>query len=411
MSQFDESKVKRDDSGKFAEKPPAPESGVSLDDRITVIESPDYQRARDELRADPIIQSMADDLERDFGSARGGLDFIRSNEWGFTQGALSRYNSQGGQVDSHIGGPAEAVRAELEERAGGPAPVDDGAPLSQQAESTMKEVRRGEWTISDAQVVDEDSDDPRIVRQQIHLGGVPHVRAANMAAAEIYREIEDPEVVRSKIDQLAAAGKPMTVLTASKAGTIRALEGRGFVSANGRTALLGKGSRTRGYYVDDLDVIDVTPGYGGQKGLDETWRRRMATHVPRVTPVGDLSDVPDVGDNAPVPDRVAAVYMIDHPGFGGGRESGCLFMATDRQTGDGGEKGDIVNGYFWAPGRSHGQLTSETSSMYSSDLKARGGQVADYRSGSMKFSDCWKDMPDDAGEGYRRVLGRSWRRD
>lgn len=74
-----------------------------------VIESDDYRREVEALKADPIIQAMVDELPP-------GFDPAITETWGFVRGASFEYGARGGRDGRSIGGPARAIRALLEER-------------------------------------------------------------------------------------------------------------------------------------------------------------------------------------------------------------------------------------------------------------------------------------------------------
>ncbi len=288
------------------------------------------------------------------------------------------------------------------------APVDESPPEPNLA-------RKGTWHVADASSTTEERDG--FVRTTIHMGGRPDLKARNLAAAHIYEELSQADATAVKVDQLCAAGKPMTLLKVTRNGDVEAVEGRGAV-VNGRPFQYAKGSSTKGYYLDQGDVIDVTAGFGGQQGLSDTFRRRAAQFVPaveRIAMPGGFDDLPeydpDVFEDEDYETKIAAVYLITHPGISDGPVPGCLFFATDKQTGDGPNGTHIINGQFWAPGQDgplggEGGLTSESSSFYSGDLARLGGKVTDYVPGSMTFKDSWADMPSDRVEAYRRILGK-----
>jgi hypothetical protein len=80
-----------------------------LEDTVT-IEAAHYQETRDALAKDPIIQAMATELSN--------LDLVAeaTHESGnpryeFMLGALREYKRRGGTIQTHIGGPAEAILA------------------------------------------------------------------------------------------------------------------------------------------------------------------------------------------------------------------------------------------------------------------------------------------------------------
>lgn len=78
-----------------------------------VLESDDYRKTREALKADPIIRDMAggvrdhplDELQHEDGNPR----------WEFMSAALEEYKSRGGKIATHIGGPAEAILMILKE--------------------------------------------------------------------------------------------------------------------------------------------------------------------------------------------------------------------------------------------------------------------------------------------------------
>lgn len=68
-----------------------------------VIESDDYRREEEQLRADPIIQAMAAEIPATVPT--DGYDFMVR--------ALDEYKRRGGENARSIGGPARAIRAIL----------------------------------------------------------------------------------------------------------------------------------------------------------------------------------------------------------------------------------------------------------------------------------------------------------
>jgi hypothetical protein len=81
---------------------------------IMAIEAESYQATREALMADPIIQAMADVVPP---LAVAGLsDDDGEPTWGFIRKAMDTYARLGGTVETHIGGPAEAVLMIVRER-------------------------------------------------------------------------------------------------------------------------------------------------------------------------------------------------------------------------------------------------------------------------------------------------------
>lgn len=239
-----------------------------------------------------------------------------------------------------------------------------------------------------------------------HMRGRPHVRTRTGAAAALYADHRDPKAVAEEVEGLCRSGAKMTVLTRNSNGDIKAIEGTGSGGGSEPVVLLPR-SPMRPLSLDGVGgadpVLDVAPGHDRAQDLAESWNTHGMARTPQLTKVDDFEDVP-VRDPRVDQDDVAAVYFVDNPGWGNGPTSGCLFFATDRQPGDGPEGGDIVNGQFWAPKDS--DLTSESSSMYSGDIKRAGGKVAGYTPGSMDFTDAWKHVPGDRAGAYDTVLGR-----
>jgi hypothetical protein len=76
---------------------------------MSMIRAAHYDETIDELVKDPIIQAMAVSLTlQDVQGIHGT---------GFMQAALYEYGKRGGTVQSHIGGPAEALQRIVQGRA------------------------------------------------------------------------------------------------------------------------------------------------------------------------------------------------------------------------------------------------------------------------------------------------------
>lgn len=76
------------------------------------IQAAHYGETEAALAADPIILGMAADIPAD--TAKTMLD--GDPNWRFMQAALDTYKERGGEIPTHIGGPARAVQAVLRER-------------------------------------------------------------------------------------------------------------------------------------------------------------------------------------------------------------------------------------------------------------------------------------------------------
>lgn len=82
---------------------------------MSTIEGPEYQKTRDALKDDPIIQAMATEMTVAWETNR--FEFVhpaKVNErfqprWEFMSGCGREYHRRGGELGHHIGGPAEAI--------------------------------------------------------------------------------------------------------------------------------------------------------------------------------------------------------------------------------------------------------------------------------------------------------------
>lgn len=200
----------------------------------------------------------------------------------------------------------------------------------------------------------------------------------------------------------------VTVLAAGVDG-VRAVEGTVF-PIDGDDYLMVRGNTGAVMPLRHDNVLDASAGYGGAEQLARQFRD-IQSGVPVLQTVHPrdgfegLPDEDDVYGQADPP--IVAAYVVDHPGFEGypdAATSGCLFMATSIQRGDGPSGDHIVNGQFWAPDSS--QLESERSSMYTGDLARLGAKVRDYRPGALTYRQSWQDMPADRAGAYRRLFGR-----
>lgn len=77
---------------------------------MTTIRAAHYGETIAALKADPIIIEMAATITK--ADVAGGI-----HGTGFMQAALAEYNRRGGRVNTHIGGPAEAIAEIVNDRA------------------------------------------------------------------------------------------------------------------------------------------------------------------------------------------------------------------------------------------------------------------------------------------------------
>lgn len=298
----------------------------------------------------------------------------------------------------------------------GGAPAKDGGQFATEPRSTVdiqldaptapsrpvleKSAQQGMWFV-DQPNVEEVERRPGIRSVRMKFVGDPDKTTVNQAVVATW--FETPEDVAAKVGTLCRGGKPMTVLTITEGGTVNAIEGRGGV-VDGKPMLMCKGSSTKGWPISKLNIVDVAPGYGHQEAFADAWHARKNEFPLRVKPF-DTEGIPTYAENA---NKVAAVYLMDHPGFGPSGECatrGCLFFAVDRSPDN-----DIVDGYFWAPGDSG--LTSERGSFYTKDLAKWGGRVANHVPGSITYGSLIREeYPTNRGEAYRMAAGLDYHRD
>ena len=235
-------------------------------------------------------------------------------------------------------------------------------------------------------------------RYIIHIGGAPEVNARMAAIFRLYTPEERAWASLTASD-LANEGAKMTVL-ADRGNGASAIEGTGGVYG-GRNVIFCKGSKSKYYELDKLNLINVEKGYGRQDSLAATFDEK-ASLVP-VTEKPTYDGLPEYGesdeDDETDVTTIAAVYLIDGPDFGNGKEPGCMFLATDIQSADG-----IVNGYFWTPDDAV-LLTSESGSFYTKDLDRRAGRLRDFKPNSLTYTEAWH-LDEDRATGYRQVLGK-----
>ena len=71
-----------------------------------------YDRVERFLALDPIIQQMAEEIVK---ARKGGAGPYDLEDWYFIRGALGEYRARGGDIQTHIGGPAAAIRHIIKE--------------------------------------------------------------------------------------------------------------------------------------------------------------------------------------------------------------------------------------------------------------------------------------------------------
>lgn len=250
----------------------------------------------------------------------------------------------------------------------------------------LRETSRGVWGVVNATATIDGDGSTRI-----HLSGNPPVRAESGMVALRMERAEQTDALHNKLRNLA--GGKATVLMRAPTGNVIAREGTLFMNGDA-IGLVNKGDRSgKGIWLVDprrpngLQILGVTQGYGGQHALAADFRD-YADSLPQVDDA-TFDDIPEWDGVGEPPSAIAAVYVLDHPGFDGDQDGrGSMFFVTDFQPGDGSPTRDgagVVNGYGVYAASSG--LESEHGSMYASDLKRFGGRVKGYRPGSHTFRD------------------------
>lgn len=298
------------------------------------------------------------------------------------------------------------------------APVRSDDPfLADVAEAsvTAKDMKKGEVMIDDAvteHLASDERDGYTLSRTMVHTLGRPEIRNRNRAVADIYRRLhgsENEDVIRMAADNR----QNVTLLTISRAGSVSVKQGKLFTTGDGEVAILPKGSRANGFLLNTDSVVAVQKGYVPPEAVASQWEEAKARYVPETSAIADFYDVPEYDpDSADFTDEakhnIQAAYLVDQPNFDGGTSAGCMFLVTDKETGEN-DDDTILYGQFYAPEGSG--LHSEHSSYRASDLKRRGAKIDAYKKGSMSYEDAWRDMPSNSDQAFRKVLGRTYTSD
>ena len=255
----------------------------------------------------------------------------------------------------------------------------------------LRETSRGVWEVVNATTEDRSADGDVVRSLAVHMGGIAHRRAESGMVALRMQRADAFDEYPPELRQLAEDGSKVTALVRLPNGDVEAREGTVFL--NGESiGLVNKGDRFgKGIWLYDprrrtgVKVLAVARGYGAQQPLADQYRSCAAES--RSLGPATFGDIPEWDGNGEPPSEIAAVYVLNHPGFDGDQDGrGSVFFVTDFQPGDGspgcGGAG-IVNGYgVYAAGSG---LESEHGSMYASDLARFGGRVKGYKAGSHTF--------------------------
>lgn len=255
----------------------------------------------------------------------------------------------------------------------------------------------------------------------IHHDGAPDLRAgAKMAALSVQNGEGGQDEVLATLRTLATEDSPATVLAQFPSGEVTAQEGTITLTSGGELVLVAKGPTGRSGAVGEgthltrvesearrhaanaqamerfagigtetryATPLAVMAGHGHAPALANLYHDHTS-RLPALAPV-TVEGIPVAAAGQEPPSEVAAVFVVDHPGFDGSQDGrGAVFFVTDLQPGDGSREAwgeGIVNGYtVFSPTSG---MTSEHGSMYVSDLSRLGGRVHGYRPGALTFSD------------------------
>jgi hypothetical protein len=223
-----------------------------------------------------------------------------------------------------------------------------------------------------------------VTSQSFRIGGTPHINARQLAIAALYAA-DERDAAETQAGVLSDLGSKLTVLRIDSAGYVQVVEGTGLMY-EGRPMLKSKGSSTRGHYIEGFGIVAVAIGYGKGQPLVDEYNYR-AVIVPAVG-YATLEGIPEYEENDDDSD-IAAVFLMTSYDFGHGAAAGCLFLATDIDSGDKAET-TVVNGFFWAPNGV--DAVSEHGSFAFRDLDAMSGRVRDYKPGALTFAGVMNDQ-------------------
>lgn len=274
------------------------------------------------------------------------------------------------------------------------------------APAQLNEIRRGVWEVACASSRTAPlAGRPR--RVEVRPDGIAEIRAQSAMVALRVSRAEQDDATLSKLIKLAGEERKATVLVARPNGDVQAVEGQLHLHQSGHgVALLAKGQSSKGEWLTRSPQIDsdpqtkvlaVRPGYGHAAELATVWADHAAK-CPELTEA-TFDGIPQYDGRGEPPREIAAVYVIEHPGFDGSQDGrGTVLFVTDRQADGPNDPYSLVNGYMVFPPGSG--MDSESGSMYERDVARFGGRVAGFEPGSMTFRDAM-DFANQVG-GYQR---------
>lgn len=278
------------------------------------------------------------------------------------------------------------------------------------------EIRRGVWEVACASSRTSAVADG-LEQVEVRPDGIAEIRAQSGMVSLRVERAEQSDATLSKLIKLAGEEKKATVLVARPNGDVQAVEGQLHLHQSGHgVALLSKGQSSKGEWLTrspqmDSDpgskVLAVRPGYGHAAELAAVWADHAAK-CPELTEA-TFEGIPQYEGRGEPPRDIAAVYVIEHPGFDGSQDGrGTVLFVTDRQADGPNDPYSLVNGYMVFPPGSG--MDSESGSMYERDVARFGGRVTAFEPGSLTFSDAM-DFANRASSYHRPGPEGDWQSD
>jgi hypothetical protein len=183
-------------------------------------------------------------------------------------------------------------------------------------------------------------------------------------------------------------GYPVTILTIGESmfGTPAAVIRQGhFFNGSRGLGFLPTGKRKNGVSLANVPVLDILLEAKPESVTEIARRWYDETGVPHAGPLS-RKVLQATTEKHPV------ALLYTHPGFGGGRVPGCVWIITHADD-------EIAEGYLWCP---PSELTSEHGSTYLRDLTDAAMVTQPPK---VTFAQCFN-LPEDTREAYRAIFGK-----
>lgn len=247
-----------------------------------------------------------------------------------------------------------------------------------------KPLARGHWVL---EPFTERFVGTTFVRTEVNLGA-NHGAAADLLARRAVYPM--PTDLDERLTAAMASGERVTALVVRDGSSngwgipsASIYSGRVFPGQRG-PGILPVGKRTNGFSL--TGIVDLAEGRLSDPALEMHRRWYENTVLPPSAPLR-LDDLASASDSHP------AAVLWTHPGFGGGRVPGCVWIVTDVS-----RENDIADGYLWCP---PSELVSEHGSIELSRLVREGALVS--TPPRITFADCFN-LPTETLEAYRAIF-------